>query len=157
MMRNLTIGALALSAFLQLSCNRDRQESESLPGGNSTTAAGRSQTTYCNPIDIDYTYMSHYRAERDVSYRSGADPAVVNFRGKYYMFVTRSHGYWVSEDMGHWRFIRPQSWYFSGSNAPAAAVRGDRILAYGDPSGRGDPSSRPTTPSWVTGRPTMRC
>ena len=39
--------------------------------------------------------------------------------------------------MGHWRFTRPQSWYFSGSNAPAAAVRDDKILAYGDPSGRG--------------------
>ncbi|KUK75728.1 MAG: Beta-xylosidase, partial [Proteiniphilum acetatigenes] len=102
---------ILLSALLHLSCTPNRQKSDS------TAAAGRSQTTYCNPIDIDYTYMSHYRAERDVSYRSGADPAVVNFRGKYYMFVTRSHGYWVSEDMGNWKFIRPQSWYFSGSNA----------------------------------------
>ncbi|MEQ9302836.1 MAG: hypothetical protein RJQ14_02900, partial [Marinoscillum sp.] len=22
------------------------------------------QKTYCNPVDIDYTYMSHYRAQR---------------------------------------------------------------------------------------------
>ncbi len=93
--------------------------------------------TYCNPIDIDYTYMSHYRAKRDVSYRSGADPAVVNFKGKYYMFVTRSHGYWVSDDMSNWKFIRPQSWYFNGSNAPAAAVRNGKILILADPSGRG--------------------
>ena len=42
--------------------------------------------TYCNPIDIDYTYMSHYRGRSDVSYRSGADPAIVNFKGKYYLF-----------------------------------------------------------------------
>ena len=33
-------------------------------------------TTYCNPIDIDYSYMSHY-AYHGVSYRSGADPSVV--------------------------------------------------------------------------------
>lgn len=92
--------------------------------------------TYCNPIDIDYTYMSHY-AYRDVAYRSGADPAVINFKGKYYMFVTRSHGYWVSEDMSNWKFIRPQSWYFNGSNAPAAAVLGDEIIVLGDPSGHG--------------------
>ena len=123
--------------MMHLSCNHHPQGSDLHPDGNTRAAAVRSQTTYCNPIDIDYTYMSHYRAERDVSYRSGADPAVVNFRGKYYMFVTRSHGYWESEDMGHWRFIRPQSWYFSGSNAPAAAVRDGKILAYGDPSGRG--------------------
>ena len=112
----------------------------------------KTQRTYCNPVDIDYTYMSHYRAERDVSYRSGADPAVVNFKGKYYMFVTRSHGYWVSEDMGSWRFIRPVSWYFSGSNAPAAAVRDGKVLVYGDPSGRGPiiETDNPELGDWKT-------
>ncbi len=93
--------------------------------------------TYCNPLDIDYTYMSHYRAKNNVSYRSGADPAVVNYNGKFYMFVTRSHGYWTSDDLSDWRFIRPQSWYFNGSNAPAAAVHGDKVIVLGDPSGRG--------------------
>ena len=48
--------------------------------------------TYCNPLNVDYTYMI-YNAEKDISYRSGADPAVVEFRGEYYMFVTRSNGY----------------------------------------------------------------
>ncbi|MEM6318175.1 MAG: hypothetical protein AAF960_10930 [Bacteroidota bacterium] len=48
--------------------------------------------TYCNPIDIDYTSMSHYRARNNVSYRSGEDPAVINFKGKYYLFVTRLLG-----------------------------------------------------------------
>ena len=95
----------------------------------------RNFKTYCNPIDIDYTYMAHYTFA-GVSYRAGADPAVVNFKGKYFMFVTRSHGYWVSDDMSNWKFITPQNWYFNGSNAPAAAVRGDEILVAGDPSGR---------------------
>ncbi len=53
------------------------------------------------------------------------------------MFVTRSHGYWSSDDMSNWTFIRPQSWYFNGSNAPAAAVKDDKIILMGDPSGRG--------------------
>lgn len=94
-------------------------------------------TTYCNPIDIDYSYMSHNRSENDVSYRSGADPAVVNYKGRFYMFVTRSHGYWASDDMSNWKFIKPQSWYFNGSNAPAAAVKDGKIIVLGDPSGRG--------------------
>ncbi len=108
--------------------------------------------TYCNPIDIDYSYMSHYRALRDVSYRSGADPAIVNFRGKYYLFVTRSHGYWTSDDLSSWRFIRPGSWYFSGSNAPAAAVYQDKLIAYGDPSGRGPviETDNPELGDWQT-------
>ena len=85
-----------------------------------TTPNDHKYQTYCNPVDIDYTYMSHY-AFRGVSYRSGADPAVINFKNRYYMFVTRSHGYWVSDDMSSWEFIKPQSWYFNASNAPAAA------------------------------------
>ena len=48
--------------------------------------------TYCNPLNVDYTYMI-YNSSKDISYRSGADPAVVEFRGEYYMFVTRTHGY----------------------------------------------------------------
>src|SRR5687767_922611 len=77
------------------------------------------QKTYCNPINIDYTYMI-YNAHRDISYRSGADPAVVEFRGEYYMFVTRSLGYWHSTDLLNWTFITPEKWYFEGCNAPAA-------------------------------------
>lgn len=92
--------------------------------------------TYCNPIDIDYSYMG-VNAAKKVSYRSGADPAVINFKGRYFMFVTRSFGYWYSDDMSQWNFVEPQNWYFRGSNAPAAAVYGDEIILYGDPSGRG--------------------
>ena len=112
----------------------------------------KSFKTYCNPIDIDYTYMSHYRARNNVSYRSGADPAIVNFKGKYYLFVTRSHGYWTSSDMSNWKFIKPQSWYFNGCNAPAAAVYKDKIIVLGDPSGRGAviETDRPELGDWQT-------
>ena len=34
--------------------------------------------TYCNPLNVDYTYMI-YNSDKDISYRSGADPAVVEF------------------------------------------------------------------------------
>ena len=91
--------------------------------------------TYCNPINIDYTYMI-YNAHKDLSYRSGADPAVVRFKDEYYMFVTRSMGYWHSQDMDEWTFIKPQQWYFQGSNAPAAFNYRDSVLyVAGNPSG----------------------
>lgn len=91
--------------------------------------------TYCNPINVDYTYMI-YNSDKDISYRSGADPAVVEFRGEYYMFVTRSMGYWHSTDLQHWDFIYPEKWYFQGSNAPAAHNYKDSVLYItGDPSG----------------------
>ena len=91
--------------------------------------------TYCNPINIDYTYTI-YDADKNISYRSGADPAVVKFRDEYYMFVTRSMGYWHSNDLLHWSFITPEKWYFEGSNAPAAHNYNDSVLyVTGDPSG----------------------
>ena len=94
------------------------------------------QDTYCNPLNIDYTYMI-YDSSRDISYRSGADPAVVEFRGEYYMFVTRSHGYWHSKDLLHWDFVNPgKNWYPQGCNAPAAHNYKDSVLyVLGDPSG----------------------
>lgn len=91
--------------------------------------------TYCNPINLDYTYMI-YNAAEGLSYRSGADPAVVKFRGEYYMFVTRSLGYWHSRDLTNWEFINPEKWYFQGDNAPAVHNYKDSMLyAAGDPSG----------------------
>lgn len=92
--------------------------------------------TYCNPLNVDYTYMI-YNAEKDISYRSGADPAVVEFRGEYYMFVTRSNGYWHSTDLQNWNFITPKGyWYPQGCNAPAAHNYKDSVLyVCGDPSG----------------------
>lgn len=108
--------------------------------------------TYCNPLDIDYTYMV-YNSSRNISYRSGADPAVVEFRGEYYMFVTRSFGYWHSRDLIHWDFIKPLQWYFEGCNAPAAFNYKDSVIYFaGDPAGYGsiiytdDPKSGKWTP-----------
>lgn len=94
-----------------------------------------SKKTYINPLNIDYTYAV-YDAHRDLSYRSGADPAVVEFRGEYYMFVTRSMGYWHSKDLQNWSFIEPEKWYFEGSNAPSAHNYKDSVLLVaGNPSG----------------------
>ena len=92
-------------------------------------------TTYCNPLNLDYTYPSH-NSHLGKSYRSGADPAVVEFRGEYYMFVTRSWGYWHSKDLLNWDFITPEKWYFEGCNAPAAHNYKDSVLyVCGNPSG----------------------
>lgn len=102
---------------------------------DAANAQSNQMSTYCNPLNIDYTYMI-YNAHNDISYRSGADPAVVRFRNEYYMFVTRSLGYWHSLDLQNWTFITPEKWYFQGSNAPAAHNYRDSVLyVTGDPSG----------------------
>lgn len=92
-------------------------------------------STYCNPINIDYTY-SNVNTHQGLSYRSGADPAVVPFRDRYFMFVTRSQGYWMSDDLSEWDFVRPQNWFFPASNAPGAWPMGDSLLiALANPAG----------------------
>jgi hypothetical protein len=73
-------------------------------------AAGFAQSagirTYANPLDIDYKY-NFEQLNEGVSYRSGADPVVVNHKGEYFLFVTVSGGYWHSKDLIHWRFVTP--------------------------------------------------
>jgi len=85
------------------------------------------QNTYCNPVNIDYTYMG-CNSDKDLAYRSGADPVVVKFRNEYDMFVTRFLGYRLSKDLHKWEFITPDEWYFQGSNAPVAFNYRDLIL-----------------------------
>ena len=46
--------------------------------GGSATAQSMRANTYCNPLNVDYTYMI-YNSSNNLSYRSGADPAVVEF------------------------------------------------------------------------------
>lgn len=100
--------------------------------GNAQTTVPK---TYANPLNIDYAYMI-YNSHDNISYRSGADPAVVEFRGEYYMFVTRSMGYWHSTDLANWTFIKAEKWYFEGSNAPTAHNYKDSVLyVAGNPSG----------------------
>lgn len=57
--------------------------------------------TYSNPIDIDYKYSFEQLIE-GISYRSGADPVIVNHKGEYFLFVTVSGGYWHSKDLLNW-------------------------------------------------------
>jgi hypothetical protein len=83
--------------------------------------------TYANPIDIEYKYNWEGLNE-GVSYRSGADPAVVNHKGEYFLFVTVSGGYWRSKDLVHWTFVTPSRWPFDDVVAPAAASFGDTLL-----------------------------
>ena len=71
------------------------------------SAAGAGQRTYINPIDLDYRY-NFEQINEGVSYRTAADPAVVNYHGAYYLFLTLADGYWRSTDLIHWTFVTPE-------------------------------------------------
>lgn len=93
----------------------------------SASAAGAMQHTYINPIDLDYRY-NFEQINEGVSYRTGADPAVINYHGTYYLFLTLADGYWRSTDLMRWTFVTPNRWPFQGIVAPAAWTDGNRLI-----------------------------
>lgn len=46
--------------------------------------------TYCNPLDLGYRYQHMKEGPRTAGFREGADPTLVSFKGKYYLFVSMS-------------------------------------------------------------------
>ena len=135
-MKNLiTVSLLMISTLGFAQAQKGGLPLQGRPNNLQVKVSSRRATTFCNPVNLDYTYKIT-ESDKDISYRSGADLAVVTFRGSYYMFVTRALGYWYSKDLTRWRFIEPQRWYFQGSNAPAAHNYRDKLLfVTGDPSG----------------------
>lgn len=59
----------------------------------------------CNPVDLPYRYQDvrPLLGRRSV-HREGADPSVVLFRGRYYLFVSLSRGFFHSSDLRTWSF-----------------------------------------------------
>lgn len=91
------------------------------------TIAQPARQTMINPIDIDYRY-NFEEVNEGISYRTGADPAVVNHRQAYYLFETLADGYWRSTDLIDWQFITPSRWPTQGIVAPAVWSDGQRIV-----------------------------
>jgi len=85
--------------------------------------------TYCNPVDINYRY-NYEQLNDSISYRSGADPVIINHKGEYYMFVTISGGWWHSKDLLHWNYVVPDKWPMEDMCAPAAMSVRDTLYLF---------------------------
>ena len=94
-----------------------------------SAAQPSSQKTYCNPMDINYRYNFEQLNEK-ISYRSGADPVIVNHKGEYFLFVTISGGWWHSKDLVNWNYIIPDKWPMEDMCAPAALSVRDTLYLF---------------------------
>lgn len=64
----------------------------------------RRPKTFCNPLDLSYRFS----VENLSSHRTAADPLIVLFKDFYYLFASKSGGYWFSADLREWTFVRPE-------------------------------------------------
>lgn len=116
--------------------------------------ANAQQKTYCNPVNIDYAYTPFPANTEGGKHRATADPVIVNFKSKYFLFSTNQEGYWWSDDMLKWnfvyrRFLLPKSAYkLHDINAPGVFVMKDTLYVYGS-------SHQKDFPIWKSGNPTV--
>lgn len=61
-----------------------------------------SPRTFCNPVNVDYRFM---KIDGGDGIREAADPVVVEFGGRYYLFASKSSGYWHTEDFVEWTHV----------------------------------------------------
>ena len=86
--------SLLLVSFFLFSCAENKQVTEQ-------------QTTFCNPMNLDYGWGCFQKREKKA--RTAADPVIVLFKDKYYLFTTMDiGGYRVSDDLITWKDV-----YFS--------------------------------------------
>lgn len=108
-------GLLALAGMLA---------AQAMPSAEAKERAG---STWANPVDIDYRY-NFEQMNQGISYRTGADPAVVRYGDAYYLFLTLADGYWRSTDLLHWQFVAPDRWPFDSEVAPATLVADGKLF-----------------------------
>lgn len=93
------------------------------------------QRSYCNPVNIDYGYTPFERFSIQGKHRATADPVIVNFKDKLFLFSTNQEGYWYSDDMLHWNFVYRKflldDKYIHDLNAPAVWAMKDTLYVYG--------------------------
>jgi xylan 1,4-beta-xylosidase len=64
------------------------------------TLTGSTEITYCNPINISYRFCLDAPSRREA-----ADPTIVLYKNKYFLFASKSGGYWYSDDLHLWNFV----------------------------------------------------
>src|SRR5215216_2237579 len=79
------------------------------------------QTTICNPVNLSYRFCLDIPSRREA-----ADPTMVVYKGEYYLFASKSGGYFHSTDLIRWDLITTNDLPLE-DYAPAAVVMNDTL------------------------------
>ena len=84
---------------------------------------------YCNPINVNYRYQFILETNSPIPSvsREAADPSLVYYQGKYYIFASVTLGVWVSEDLAAWKNHRLPDNLPLYDYAPDVRVLGDYL------------------------------
>ncbi|MDL2302534.1 family 43 glycosylhydrolase [Lachnospiraceae bacterium OttesenSCG-928-D06] len=85
---------------------------------------------YCNPLNVPYRYQFNQDPRSGGVLqidREGADPSLIVFKGKYYIFASMNLSVWVSEDMANWEVYPLPTNLPLYDYAPDVRVIGDYI------------------------------
>src|SRR5688572_27719239 len=86
-----------------------------------TDLANRQPTTICNPMNLSYRFCLDAPSRREA-----ADPTMVVFKGEYYLFASKSGGYFHSTDLVEWDLITTADLPLE-DYAPTAVVMNDTL------------------------------
>jgi xylan 1,4-beta-xylosidase len=86
-------------------------------------------TTYMNPLDLPYRFTNESSWAGGKSAREAADPMVVVHNGEYWLFASKSGGYWHSKDLIKWDLIEPVGFPVE-DYAPTVKVIGDKWVLF---------------------------
>lgn len=90
--------------------------------------SGRRFATYANPVSLPYRYQPElpYKRLAKGPYREAADPTVIWFKDRYWLFASHSWGYWWSRDLLNWTFVKGEG-YDTGKFAPTVLAMNGRL------------------------------
>ena len=84
----------------------------------------------CNPVNINYRYQFNMdprlHGQMQIC-REAADPSMILFHGRYYIFASMTLGVWVSDDLAHWENHRLPKELPLYDYAPDVRVMGDWV------------------------------
>ena len=85
---------------------------------------------FCNPINVNYRYQFNADPRRGGQLqicREAADPSMILFKGRYYIFASMTLGVWVSDDLVNWENHRLPGELPLYDYAPDVRVLGDWV------------------------------
>ena len=103
-----------------------------------------------NPLNLNYRFQPPREEGNRMggSFREAADPEIHIFKDKYYLFASKSGGYWSSDNLAEWTYIPIHSIEIIDAYAPTALVLGDTLYYLASSSPRIFATTNPDKDEW---------